>query len=102
MYKLEYLPSAKKDMTDIAHYISHTLSNPNAATRLAEEMISAAEKLRDFPYSCPSFALIRPLAHEYRKLLVQNYILFYYVEEPAKTITIARVIYNRRDLTAQL
>ena len=102
MYKLEYLPSAKKDMADIAYYISHTLVNPDAAVRLAEELVSAAETLRDFPYAYPVFTPIRPLAHEYRKLIVRNYIMFYWVEEQSKTIILARVIYNRRDLDSQL
>ncbi|WP_101698686.1 type II toxin-antitoxin system RelE/ParE family toxin [Clostridium minihomine] len=97
MYKLEYLPIAKQDMTDIARYISQTLINPAAAERLASEMIEAADRLIDFPYANPAYYPIRSLKHEYRRLLVQNYIMLYYVDEAQKLITIARVIYARRD-----
>ena len=97
MYRLEYLPIAKQDMTDIARYISHELSNPVAAERLADEMIAVAEKLIDFPYSHLAYQPIRPLQKEYRRLLVQNYLMFYWVDEAQKLITIARVIYSRRD-----
>ena len=97
MYRLEYLPTAKQDMVKIAQYISHELSNPTAAERLASEMIEAAEKLTDFPYSHAVYHPIRSLQQEYRSILVKNYLMFYYVNEVQKLITIAQVIYARRD-----
>ena len=33
MYKLEYLPVARKDMIEIVRYISRELQNPDAAVR---------------------------------------------------------------------
>lgn len=97
MYSLEYLPIARQDLADIVRYISHELFNPVAAERLACEMVEAAEKLVDFPYSHPCYHPIKPLEQEYRRLLVQNYIMFYSVDEAQKLITIVRVIYARRD-----
>ncbi len=97
MYKLDFLPIARQDMTDIARYISHELCNPGAAERLASELIAAADELPAFPYAHAAYAPIRPLKHEYRKLLVQNYIMFYWIDEKTRAITIARVIYARRD-----
>jgi plasmid stabilization system protein ParE len=97
MYSLEYLPMAKQDMEDIARYISRELANPVAAERLASEMIEAADSLTTFPYVNPAYYPIRPMNQEYRRLLVQNYIMFYLVDESWKLITIARVIYARRD-----
>ena len=97
MYNLEYMPAALGDMLDIVRYISKELNNPIAAGNLANEFIESAESLTDFPYSNPVYYPIRPLKNEYRKLLVKNFIMFYYVDEPKKTITIARVIYVKRD-----
>ncbi|GAB5084469.1 type II toxin-antitoxin system RelE/ParE family toxin [Ruminococcus sp. 25CYCFAH16] len=97
MYTIEYLPIAKSDMVDIAKYIGVKLENPEAAERLAEKMIEAAEKLTDMPYKCPVYIPVKPLRHEYRKLIVQNYIMFYWVDEDKKRITIARVVYSGRD-----
>lgn len=84
-------------MVDIAKYIGVKLENPEAAERLAEKMIEAAEKLTDMPYKCPVYISVKPLRHEYRKLIVQNYIMFYWVDEDKKLITIARVVYSGRD-----
>ena len=102
MYSLDFLQAAKQDMADIVRYISHDLSNPRAALKLADEIIEAAEKLTDLPYKNRVYRPIRPLGQEYRGQIVQSYILFYYVDEGQKLVTIARVIYARRNYQALL
>ena len=97
MYRLEYLPRALHDMTEIVRYISHELSNPAAAEKLAEELIAAGDRLLDFPHKNRVYQTIKPLQREHRGQIVQNYIMFYYVDEDQKLVTIARVIYARRD-----
>lgn len=99
MYKIEYLPIALKDMVEIVKYISHTLKNQESASLLAESFIAKAESLLKFPYKNPVCQLIRPLKYEYRKILVENYIMFYRVDEEKKLVTIARVIYAKRDFS---
>ena len=97
MYKLEYLPVARKDMLEIVRYISRELQNPGAADHLAVELVDAAESVLSFPYAPPAYQPIRPLKHEYRKSLVQNYLMFYWVDEEKKLVTVARVVYAKRD-----
>ena len=97
MYKLEYLPTARQDMIDIVQYISQELKNPIAAERLAIEMVEAAEKILIFPYATPVYLPIRSLKHEYRKILVQNYLIFYWIDESKRLVTVARVLYARRN-----
>ncbi|MCL2830182.1 MAG: type II toxin-antitoxin system RelE/ParE family toxin [Betaproteobacteria bacterium] len=97
MHRLEYLPIAIQDMAEIARYISHELCNPQAAIKLAEKMIEAAERLRDFPYSNAVHPTLKALAQEHRKLIVGNYLMFYWVDEKGKRVTIARVLYARRN-----
>lgn len=97
MYKLEYLPVARRDMIEIVRYISQELQNPTAADQLAMELIEAGDSIPKFPYANPAFIPIRPLKHEYRKLLVQNYFMFYWVDEVKKLVTVARVVYARQD-----
>lgn len=101
-YDLIYLPSAQQDMIDIVTYISRELENPAAANRLAEKFINEAENIRSFPYSTPAYYPIRPLKHDYRKLLVDSYIVFYWVDETEHRIVIARVIYAKSDYNKML
>ncbi len=84
-------------MIEIVRYISQELHNPTAADQLAMELIEAGDSIPKFPYANPAFIPIRPLKHEYRKLLVQNYFMFYWVDEVKKLVTVARVVYARRD-----
>lgn len=102
MYKVEFLPAAQNDMLEIVQYISRTLCNAQAAERLAEKMVSEAETLSRFPYANPIYYPIRTLKREFRKLPVDNYIIFYWVDENTKSVTVARVIYAKRDLEKQL
>ena len=97
MYKLEILPVARRDMVDIARYIGVELGNPQAANKLAVELIEAIDTVPLFPYANPAYTPIRPLNHEYRKMAVQNYLVLYWVDEQIKTVTIARVVYAKRD-----
>lgn len=96
MYKLEYLPAARQDMVEIVRYLSQELCNPSAAEQLALELIEAGDRIPVFPYANPACIPIRPLKHEYRKLLVRNYLMFYWVDEAKKLVTVARVIHAKR------
>lgn len=102
MYKVEYLSSALSDMSKIIEYISKELVNKKAAIRLSEKFVEAADRLCDFPYANPVYVPIRPLKEEYRKVVVDNYIMFYYVDENNKTITISRVFYAKRNYVDQI
>ena len=96
-YQVEFLPSAQADMVEIVQYISKELCNPIAAENLAEDFVKTADSLSVFPYAHEAYIPIRPLKHEYRKVSVKNYLMFFWVEEENKVVTIARVIYAARD-----
>ena len=102
MYKLEFLPIAKNDMIEIVKYIANELKNPVAAQNLADEFISSAQRICEFPYSNNVYTPIKPLDMEYRRIIVNNYLMFYTVDETNKTVTIMRVIYAKRDIEKQL
>lgn len=96
MYKIEFLPIALSDMLEPVSYIRNELKNPIAADKLSENLVAAAEALADFPYPNLVYIPIKQLNHEYRKTVVENYLMFYWVD-PGKTVTVARVIYGKRD-----
>lgn len=102
-YKIEYLPSALRDLTEIADYIGGKLNNPEAADRLSETIVSTIEKLTDMPYRYPVYYpvatfSVKPLKMEYRKMVIKNYLVFYWVNEEKHLVTIARVIYGGRNI----
>ena len=97
MYKVEFLPSARRDMIEIMRYCCEELENSAFADMLATEFIEAAETTGDMPYKNPMYVPIRPLKHEYRTILVRNYLMFYWVDENSQTVVFARVIHARRN-----
>ncbi|TYQ15328.1 UNVERIFIED_CONTAM: plasmid stabilization system protein ParE [Acetivibrio alkalicellulosi] len=97
-YKINYLPVAKEDITDIIIYISEHLSAPRAAMDLMESLDESISLLQDFPYAYKLFRGIRPLEEEYRLLPVKNHAVFYVVREHEKIVEIHRVIYSMMDL----
>ena len=76
------------------------LNSPNSANHLIECIVGRINTLADFPYAYTIYVPIRPLLHEMRKMVVQNYSVFYWIDEDCKNVTIARVLYNRRDLVS--
>ena len=102
MYKLEYLKTVLDDISQIISYINDTLYNKTAAIALLKNILKASDKLTIFPYSYLVYTPIKKLKYEYRKLVIQNYIMFYYVDESTKIVTISRVVYARSDYIKKL
>ena len=96
MYKIRYLPLAKKDLFAITTYIAEHLKAPQAAMELLEVMEKSISRLERFPYSCKVYQPIKSLTEEYRLLPVKNYAVFYVVKEQA--VEIHRIVYARIDL----
>lgn len=102
MYSVEYLPSAKRDMEEIVSYVANRLGSPQAARRLAEELVDAAESLATMPYRRRVYVPVRQLKREYRALRAGSYLMFYWIEEERRTVVIARVVYGKSDVLARL
>jgi len=99
LYKIDYLPIAKRDITDISGYISDELSAPKAAMDLLDAFDKAIDGLRDFPYAYRVYQPVESLENEYRRIPVKNYVVFYTVDEQKRLVEIHRVLYAKMDLT---
>lgn len=79
-YNLRIFPLAQFDMEQIFEYISVKLGNPIDAVKLMNEFEKTFENICLFPESCPyinnEFVKDRSL----RKLVINNYIAFYRVQ----------------------
>lgn len=96
MYKLKYLPLARKDLIDITTYITDHLKAPKAAMDLIDELDNSISRLQQFPYSCRVYQLIKSLETEYRVLPIKNYLVFYVVKE--HEVEIHRIVYSKMNL----
>jgi addiction module RelE/StbE family toxin len=94
VYNLSVMPIAYEDMDNIYSYISETLCAPLAAKNLLKKLIAEMNKLKTFPCLGEIQPQTDSLRYEYRRLIVENYIVFYIVEEEEKRVNIMRILYG--------
>lgn len=95
-YKIKITPKAYEDLDEIYSYIVNELFNRDAAERLVYDIETSIMRLKDFPFSC-SFVTDDVLKKKgYRKLVIDNYLVFYIVDEIDCQVLIVRVLYGRQ------
>lgn len=96
-YKLKFAPKASEDLEQIYSYITGLLMAEIAADNLLEKIEISIMRLEIFPYS-GSFIVDEPLKNRgYRKLIIENYIAFYLVNEQEKQVVIMRILYGAQN-----
>ena len=96
-YRVEVSEPAENDLRDIIRYISTQLSAPVPAIKMVDLIEDALMSLADMPQKCPTVTDERLASLGYRKLLLKNYIAFFTIDEKEKVVTVARILYARRD-----
>lgn len=98
-YKIQFSKDAKKDLIDIYSYIKYNLQEPTIAKKLIAKIRKEIDKLKDNPtiYAIIKDEIIKK--REIRKIKINNYIIFYKIEEKNKIIEIVRIMYGRRNWT---
>ncbi|QRN48992.1 type II toxin-antitoxin system RelE/ParE family toxin [Macrococcoides bohemicum] len=98
LYRITYSELAKQEIENIFNYIVYDLKNVKAAIDLRNNINRKFKSLKQFPYAYPIYKTQKDLEEEYRILVVNNYLLFYIVDDANKKISIERVIYRRKKL----
>lgn len=96
-YEVRVTRQAMEQMREIVHYISKELLEPEAADQLLDKIQEAIVSLSTMP---KRHALIEeePWRHEgVRKIVVKNFLIYYWVDEENHKVQVTAVIYNRRD-----
>lgn len=83
-------------------YIKYNLQEPVIAKKMIAKIREKINKLKDNPtiYAIIKDEIIKK--REIRKIKVNNYIVFYRVEENNKIVEIVRIMYGRRNWTGIL
>lgn len=96
-YKIQFSKYARNDLIDIYSYIKYNLQEPVIAKKLIAKIREEINKLKDNPtiYAVIKHEIIKK--REIRKIKVDNFIVFYMVEENNKIVEIVRIMYGRRN-----
>lgn len=101
-YEVRVTRQALEQMKEIVHYISYDLMAPDAADNLLDKFKTEILKLSSFP---KKHALIgeEPWRTEgIRKIVVKNFLIYYWVDDDNSRVQVTAVIYSRRDQIQQL
>lgn len=101
-YEVRVTRQALEQVKEIVHYISNDLMAPDVADNLLDKMKAEITNLSSFP---KKHALIdeEPWRTEgVRKIVVKNFLIYYWVDDENNRVQVTAVIYSRRDQTKQL
>lgn len=95
-YKLIFSPQFEEDLDNTFSYIQNKLTAPQAAKKLMSEIdkriTAAAENPFMYPL-CPE-----PLSeYKLRKIVVNNYIMVYYINDPERAVIFLKLFYGRQN-----
>ncbi|MBR0090090.1 MAG: type II toxin-antitoxin system RelE/ParE family toxin [Lachnospiraceae bacterium] len=88
---------AEADIDETLSYITNTLGNPDAATTFVNELEEKLGKLCKSPKTGKLVENEFLTRRDVRRILVKNYIAYYFLDEINHSIVILRVVYGRRD-----
>ncbi|HYE80978.1 MAG TPA: type II toxin-antitoxin system RelE/ParE family toxin [Clostridia bacterium] len=91
-YKIEYLPSSVKDLTEIVDYI--IIDSPQSAISFVDKIDASISRLEQFPFMGNVPKDIRPQSLGYRMLMIENFLVFYVVFDDI--VEIRRIISGKR------
>lgn len=97
-YGYRFTEQAETDLSGILQYISEDLSDPSAATALGRKVFEKIDAIRHFLQ--PGMVVDNPFLtdHDVRRVLIDNYILYYKAVDAEKVVCIIRIVYAKRNL----
>ena len=94
-YSIIVAPRTLHDLDELSDYIGDTLCAPDAARGLVSRIVEAIGKLADFPYEGAKVHFDFVPDYEIRRVVVQEYLIFYRIDEAQHTVYVLRIRYGR-------
>ncbi len=96
-YEVILTTQAKMELNNIYKYISNFLFAPKAAQKFIDKFKTSILRLEHLPKSCSIISEDINSKYEYRKLIINNYIVIYSIDEENRKVYIHRIIYQKVD-----
>lgn len=98
-YSVIYSPKATEDLKEIYSYIAFTLMVPGTAERQVNRIRQTVRSLDSMPLRNPAVDWDPWKSAGMRKVAVDNFVVFYTVDESSSTVTVIRIVYGGRDIS---
>lgn len=102
VYEVKITRQAQEQMAEIVDYISHELFAPVAASNLLDKMEKSILALAQFPERNQLIDEEPWKTEGIRKIVVYNFLVYYWINEVEKKVQVTAVIYSKRNQIEQL
>lgn len=102
IYEVKITNQAREQMSEIIDYISQELFAPDAANNLLNKMEKSILALREFPEKNQLIDEEPWRTEGIRRIIVDNFLVYYWIDKAEKRIQVIAVIYSKRDQLEQL
>lgn len=96
-YRVKLTEQFLEEFEEICEYISNKLKNIVASNRLREKVIYNILLLENSPRMCTEIEKANMIERQYRRLVVNNYVILYTIDEDEKIVYIAHIYYGGRN-----
>ena len=101
-YEVKITRQAQEQMAEIVDYISYELFASETANNLLDKMESSIMSLSDFPERYQVIEEAPWKTEGIRKIIVNNFLIYYWINVPDKKVYVTAVIYSKRNQLEQL
>lgn len=98
IYSIEYSSEAVNDLKDIYSYIAFNLSVPNTARKQTTRITKGIRTLNSMPARHPIVDFEPWNNMNVHKLYIDNFIIYYIIDNFSLTVSILRIMYKGRDV----
>lgn len=96
-YNIIIVPTAIKEINKIYEYIADDLYAEKATTILMNKIEKAINELTYAPKIHMEIEKINELRKKYRRIVIQNYMILYTIDDYSRTVYVSHVYYKRRN-----
>lgn len=101
-YTVAYAKEAYEDIKAIYSYIADELAEPAIAAKQVDRIRAAVRGLESMPNRCAVVPWEPWTSMGMRRLIVDNYVVFYLVDEAVQRVSAVRIAYRGRDMESML
>ena len=96
-YKVKLTDNFLDEFEEIYNYISDKLKNVDASNRLREKVIYNVLLLENSPKMFTQIEKVDRVERQYRRMIINNYVILYTIDDPEKIVYIAHIYYGGRN-----
>lgn len=101
-WKVVITPEAAIDIKNIYTYIADELHEKNTARELSKRIINEIEALSEMPKRFPLYDMEPWNSRGLRKMLVGNFLVFYFTNDSVNEVAVFHVFYAGRNIDEML